>query len=133
MTELKYPGDWVASQLLEGTMQTHREQVAEIAEAIGSSLEPDTAQYVNRFTVPSTSSSKMYLVSQRRTSGQWCCSCRGWTTHRHCRHLNDICARLGSFMATAAALGTDKSAAASSVVAMLVSAQTPYQLLGGIK
>jgi hypothetical protein len=98
----KYLGDWVVSQLLDGTACSHREQVEAVAAHIGTSMEDDNEQYVNRFKVESSSSSSTYLVSQRRKDGMWCCSCRGWTMHvdaqgrRKCKHLTDILARLAA-------------------------------------
>jgi hypothetical protein len=100
MTEQpKYPGDWVVTQLLEGTL---REQVSVIAAQIGSSVMPDNAQWVNRFAVESTSSNAVYTVSRRRTDGTWGCSCPGWRMHsnRKCKHLADILSRLVNLDAT---------------------------------
>jgi len=111
--------------------RTPREQVAEIACQIGSSLEPDTEQYYNRFKVKSTSSASFHLVSQRSRDDVWCCSCRGWTMHvdaqgrRKCRHLTDILARLAK-VAAEAQVELD-----ASVVAMLRSARTAFLDLGG--
>ena len=77
-------------------MMTNRDQVAAIAAQIGSSLMPDNAQWRNRFTVESTSSSSVYTVAQRRSDAVWGCSCRGWTHYRHCKHLADILGRLST-------------------------------------
>ena len=110
---------------------TPREQVALIAEQIGSSLMPDNQQYINRFTIDSTSSSKTYVVSQRRTDGVWCCGCRGWTMHvdaqgrRKCRHLTDILARLAEVAAKT------QGQLDESVLDMLRSARTAFLDLGG--
>jgi hypothetical protein len=43
--------------------------------------------WINRFKVPSSSSSGHYVVSQNITKRHWACSCRGYTTHRRCKHL----------------------------------------------
>jgi hypothetical protein len=113
------------------TSHAARSQVAQIATQIGSSLDPDTDQYINRFLVKSTSSSSLHRVSQKRSDGTWCCSCRGWTMHvdaqgrRKCRHLTDILARLAG-VAAEAQVALDKE-----VVAMLKSARTAYLDLGG--
>jgi hypothetical protein len=93
-------------------------QVAIIAQQIGSELMPDNRDYVNRFTVKSTSSSSVYLVSQRRNSEQWCCSCRGWIHYRHCKHLVDILQRLASISVS---MPLDDS-----VLQMLNSARTAF-------
>ena len=68
--------------------------VVGIASRIGSSLMPDNDRWVNRFTVKSTSSSRVYVVAQQRSDGVWGCSCWGWKRYRHCRHLTDILERL---------------------------------------
>src|SRR4051812_48943854 len=70
--------------------------VANIAAKIGSSLMPDNDQWTNRFVVQSQSSSREYVVSQRRSDGTWGCSCPGWKHYRHCKHLDDILSRLAA-------------------------------------
>jgi hypothetical protein len=113
-------------------VSTHlRAQIEQIAAQIGSSMEPDTDQYVNRFKVESSSSSSMHLVSQKRSDGTWCCSCRGWTMHvdpqgrRKCKHLTDILRRLADLPAPA--LATMDPA----VLEMIASARTAFLDLGG--
>jgi hypothetical protein len=91
-----------------------RPQVAKIAAQIGSSLMPDSDQWVNRFTVNSTSSSSVYTVSQRRSNGVWGCSCPGW------RH---ILRRLANLPAAAQQFEP-------AVLEMLASARTAYLDLG---
>jgi hypothetical protein len=99
---------------------TDREQVAQIAAQIGSSLLPDNRDWHNRFTVESASSpNTLYVVAQRR-DGVWGCSCWGWKRHRHCKHLADILGRLAVLAAEAQA-DLDKAA-----LAMLASARTAY-------
>lgn len=97
-------------------------QVAEIAAQIGSSLMPDTGTHFNRFTVESQTSSKVYVVSQRRSSGGWECGCQGWTRWRHCKHLADILSRLAE-LPTVPTFDP-------SVHDMLASARTAYLDLG---
>ena len=77
--ELVFPGD-----------------VQAVASRIGSSLMPDNKQWMNRFTVKSQTSDRVYTVAQRRADGLWGCSCRGWITHRRCKHLDDILSRLAA-------------------------------------
>ena len=48
---------------------------------------PDNDQWTNRFEVPSSSSDNMYTVAQNKSGRWWACSCRGWVSHKHCRHL----------------------------------------------
>jgi hypothetical protein len=103
---------------------TSRAQVEAIAVQIGSSLMPDNAQWTNRFTVRSQSSSSLYTVAQRRTDGTWGCSCPGWRHHRRCKHLTDILRRLAALPPQAlAAVDPD-------VLAMLASARTAYLDIG---
>jgi hypothetical protein len=101
-------------------MMTSRDQVAAIAAQIGSSLMPDNAQWRNRFTVESTSSSSVYTVAQRRSDDSWGCSCRGWTHYRRCKHLTDILGRL-STLGEQVQADLDESA-----LQMLRSARTAY-------
>lgn len=130
------PGTWVVAQVLEGKMGSHREWVEAIAESIGSHVEPDNDQYVNRFQVHSTSSNVMYLVSQRRSSGEWCCSCPGWKFQvkkgRGCKHVTDILQRLGAHAVLDTAVQAQTNVAPS-VVTMLASARDAYSMLGNIK
>ena len=108
------------------TMTDDRTQVAQIAAQIGSSVMPDNAQWVNRFTVQSRSSSSVYTVAQRRTDGVWGCSCPGWRHHRKCKHLTDILHRL-------AALSTNvKMKLDSAALEMLKSARTAYLDFGEV-
>lgn len=51
---------------------------------------PDNQQYTNRFEIISETSDRVYVIAQRKRSGQWCCSCPGWIRHRHCKHLDAI-------------------------------------------
>jgi hypothetical protein len=73
---------------------TNHQHVCELAAEIGSSLMPDNAQWVNRFTVNSRTSDNVYTVAQRRSDGSWGCSCWAWRRHRKCPHLRDILQRL---------------------------------------
>jgi hypothetical protein len=131
----RYPGNYIVGQVLEGKMASHQEWVAAIAGSIGSSVEPDNAQYINRFTVPSTSSSAVYLVSQRRSSGEWCCSCPSWKFQvkkgRGCKHLTDILQRLAAHAVLDSAVNA-QSSVADGVAQMLASAKDAYSMLGGI-
>lgn len=128
------PGFYVTHMTVEGRMESHREWVRVIAEQIGSGVEPDNAGYINRFKVPSSSGGSTYLVSQRRTSGEWCCSCRGWITHRRCKHLTSILQRLAAHTALEDAVRTqDGAGVPEGVTRMLASARSAFDVLGGIK
>jgi hypothetical protein len=50
---------------------------------------PDSGQWINRFEYTSSSSRK-YIISQHANSKHFACSCRGWTTHRKCKHLAEF-------------------------------------------
>jgi hypothetical protein len=101
----------------EGTTM-ERDQVARIAADIGSSLMPDNSQWMNRFTIESTSSSRTYTVAQRRSDGVWGCSCPAWINRRHCKHLVDILERLAKL--------TEFDVTDPAVLDMLRSARTTY-------
>jgi hypothetical protein len=119
--------------------QADHEWVETIAAQIGTGTMPDNDQWTNRFTCHSRSSSAVYTVAQRKTSGEWGCSCPGWTRHvdakgrRKCKHLTDILQRLAAHNVLADAVAAEGSAAPPSVVTMLSSAQSAYDLLGGIR
>jgi len=72
-------------------------EAARVAAQIGSSLLPDNAQWINRFTVQSHTSNATYVVAQRRSDGVWGCGCKGWTHYRRCKHTADILRRLAAF------------------------------------
>jgi hypothetical protein len=44
-------------------------------------------QWANRIEVKSSSSSRVYIVAQRVSTGLWECSCPGWKSRRKCKHL----------------------------------------------
>lgn len=93
--------------------------LGEIAARIGATVEPNNQKFVNRFTIESWSTDKNYIVSQRRTDGEWCCSCKGWIFNhsradfKGCKHLIDMLGRLS---------GVQNGIAAS----MLESARTAF-------
>jgi hypothetical protein len=98
-----------------------RGQVAAIAAQIGSSLDVDNDQWMNRFMVPSTSKPDVfYRVAQRKSDGSWGCDCWAWKRRRKCKHLTDILARL------AAVAEATKGELDAAVLAMLASARTAY-------
>jgi len=66
-----------------------------IAAAVDGEPLPDTDQWRNRIEIRSESSSRVYVVAQRKASGEWACSCMGWKRHRHCKHLRVIAPLLG--------------------------------------
>lgn len=68
--------------------------VVAIATSIGSKLEPDNAQWTNRFVIKSSSSNREYVVAQRKSDGVWGCGCPGWRSRRWCKHITDLHQRL---------------------------------------
>lgn len=104
-------------QTARGAMMD-RDQVARVAAQIGSSLMPNNSQWMNRFTVESTSSSRVYTVAQRRSDNVWGCSCPAWINRRHCKHLDDILGRLAKL--------TEFDVTDPAVLDMLRSARTAY-------
>jgi hypothetical protein len=58
-----------------------------IARRAGAVVLPDNDQWVNRMEIRSETSSRIYIVAQRKSDGSWGCSCPGWKAHRHCKHL----------------------------------------------
>lgn len=61
---------------------------------------PDTATHVNRIGIPSASSTRMYIVSQKIGTSEWGCSCPIWKFKkegqaRHCKHLSALAPILG--------------------------------------
>jgi hypothetical protein len=97
----------------------HRAQVEEIARQIGSTVMDDNAQWTNRFEIKSSSSTRVYVVAQRRTDGVWGCGCPGWRHYRRCKHTTDLLRRLAALPAAARELDPE-------VLAMLESARTAY-------
>ena len=64
----------------------------QIARKAGLQLMEDNATHRFRFFI-SGSSGNRYTVSQSKSSGQWQCSCPGWTLkspRRDCKHLKAI-------------------------------------------
>ena len=55
----------------------------------GATQLPPLNQWVNRLEVLS-SSGKRYVIAQHRDKRHWACDCRGWTTHRTCKHLREL-------------------------------------------
>lgn len=50
-------------------------------------LLPDGPQWVNRFQIKSSSSNRLYVISQHKTKRHWGCSCPAWLIRRKCKHL----------------------------------------------
>ena len=59
---------------------------------LGAKALPETDGYSNRFQIPSASSTRVYVVAQRKMSGQWACSCPGAIYHKSkiCKHLRAL-------------------------------------------
>jgi len=57
---------------------------------LGKNKLPDNEQWINRHEIKSETSDRIYVVSQHKTKRHWGCSCPGWRTRRHCKHLMAI-------------------------------------------
>jgi len=66
-----------------------------LARVLGGDALPDSDQWRNRIEIRSETSSRVYVVAQRMSTGEWACSCLGWKRHRHCKHLSAIVPVLG--------------------------------------
>jgi hypothetical protein len=75
------------------------------ARRLGATLldpsETNTHQY--RMHVRSESSSSLYVVSRRKSTQKWECSCMGWIRHRNCKHLRVMVGVLDNALAGASA------------------------------
>lgn len=69
-----------------------RKALLTVANHAGGELLPDNAQYTNRFQIKSSSSTRLYIVSQIKKTGEWRCSCPRCCTNpaRTCKHLDAI-------------------------------------------
>jgi hypothetical protein len=69
-------------------MGENTKALATIARAAGGQALPDNEQWKHRIEIRSESSTRLYTVAQRKSSGEWGCSCMGWKRYRHCKHLD---------------------------------------------
>ncbi|MFA5491005.1 MAG: hypothetical protein WC284_17640 [Candidimonas sp.] len=63
-------------------------QIAILLSKNGLAPLDDKAGWTHRFEIKSESSSRIYVVAKRISDGEWGCSCPGWRTRRHCKHLS---------------------------------------------
>jgi len=55
-----------------------------------SDMLPDNKLWKNRFEIHSSSSDRVYIVSQNIDKGHMGCSCPGWKSRRKCKHLSSL-------------------------------------------
>lgn len=60
------------------------------ARRLGATLLPDGKTHQNRLEIRSETSSRLYVVAQRKVTGAWECSCPGWISRRKCKHLTTM-------------------------------------------
>lgn len=46
--------------------------------------------WLDPINVASSTSTKVYTVSRKEGTDLWGCSCQGWITHGHCKHLTKL-------------------------------------------
>ena len=51
---------------------------------------PDNDQWQHRFEIHSSSSDRVYVISQNKKHRHWACSCPGYKIHRKCKHLEAL-------------------------------------------
>lgn len=61
--------------------------LAKVASQNGWAVLPDSDQYIHRVEFAG-STGNLYIVSYRKPTSEWCCSCLGWRRHRRCKHLD---------------------------------------------
>ena len=76
--------------------------IADVARRLGHALASpsENATHEHRINVHSGSSSRVYIVARRKSSGSWECSCMGWIRHRHCKHLDVMVPQLEAAVVT---------------------------------
>jgi hypothetical protein len=62
--------------------------LAVIARRCAAVVLDESKTHRHRLQIRSETSTRLYVVAQLKTSGQWQCSCPGWIRHRSCKHLN---------------------------------------------
>lgn len=65
------------------------ELIVHAVNAIGATLLEDNEQWQNRIQIKSASSTRLYIVAQRKSNGEWGCSCPGHIFYQYqpCKHL----------------------------------------------
>jgi hypothetical protein len=63
------------------------EQVKKPANAVKL---PDGPRHIHRHAIPSSGGDRQYIVAYNVNQGRWECSCRGWISHRRCKHLTSM-------------------------------------------
>ena len=71
------------------------QQLENVARQFGGVVLPDNPSHQNRIEIKSESSTRKYIVSQNKATGEWGCSCPGWCMKkagqpRKCKHLTTM-------------------------------------------
>lgn len=53
----------------------------------GAKRLPNGGAWTNRFEVHTNNT---YIISQSKNGRWWACGCRGWITHKNCKHLKAL-------------------------------------------
>lgn len=52
---------------------------------------PDNDQWMERFSIRSESSDRLYIIAKNKKSGKFACSCPSYRVRRYCKHLTSGC------------------------------------------
>jgi hypothetical protein len=62
----------------------------EIFNNLGLETLPENDTWAHRFQIKSGTASRLYVIGKHRETGMWVCSCPGFRSHRHCKHMSAV-------------------------------------------